>query len=446
MNFERIGLMSYKIIYNPARTVIVRTRAESKHLRRESDSFTDVLQSGCRFYHHNATCASLKLVPLLFIVLMLSACAGLSVRGTVGGQMINTRVDSEVARYYVGNYLAGERIDAVLDERIDRVYRSANGYLPNRDELKHLSDEFSVDFAALYFADQIARVPVNQRFRRDFERAYDYARKAFPEGRVKLPADYEVLVVPLYLYKRIFAVGADLSGPRAALEKAGLTTHFVETDDDGAVEANADLVADAIRARAQSGRRLLILSASKSGPEVALALTKLAPPEARHVAAWINAVGSLQGTPLADELSFPDIKLITGRIDPAGRESLTTTRSRQRFESFRIPENVLVVNYFGIPVIGSISFMLRRGFFPLQKYGPNDGVLLLPDMIFPGGVTLPELDKDHLMRGRPVDITTVALAITVIRWLENPDLELVRGPHSGNYFSGSPARLEQRIE
>jgi hypothetical protein len=438
--------MSYKIIYNPARVVIVRPRTESKCLIREVDSFKNVLRAVFPSYDHSAIYASLKLVPLLFVVLMLSACAGLSVQGTVGGQAITTRVDSEVARYFVGSYLAGARSDPVLDERINRVYQNSNGNLPDRNELKQLSDEFSVDFAALYLADQIARVPVNRRFRSDFERAYDYARKAFPEGSVKLPANYEVLVVPLYLYKRIWAVGADLSGPRAALEKVGLTTHFVETEDDGAVEANADLVADAIRARAQSGRRLLILSASKSGPEVALALTKLAPSETRHVAAWINAVGSLQGTPLADELSFPEIKLITGRIDVAGRESLTTARSRQRFDSFRIPENVLVVNYFGIPVIGSISFMLRRGYFPLRKYGPNDGVLLLADMIIPGGVTLTELDEDHLMRGRPVDITTVALAMTVIRWLENPDLELVRRPHSGNYVSGSPARSEQRTE
>jgi hypothetical protein len=363
---------------------------------------------------------------------VLSACAGLSVQGTVGGQTIKTRVDSEVARYYVGNYLAGNRSDVVLDERIDRVYQSANGNLPDRNDLKQLSDDFSVDFAALYFADQIARLPANRRFRNAFEQAYDYARKAFPEDRVRLPSDYEVLVVPLYLYKRIFAVGADLSGPRAALEKVGLNTHFVETDDDGAVETNADLVNAAIRARAQSGRRLIILSASKSGPEVALALTKLAPSEARHVAAWINAVGSLQGTPLADERLFPEIKLITGEVDVAGRESLTTARSRQRFDSFRIPEHVLVVNYFGVPVIGSISLMLRRSFFPLRKYGPNDGVLLLPDMIFPGGVTLTELDEDHLMRGKPVDIATVALAITVIRWLENPDVELVRVPHAGN--------------
>jgi hypothetical protein len=36
------------------------------------------------------------------------------------------------------------------------------------------------------------------------------------------------------------------------------------------------------------------------------------------------------------------------------------------------------------------------------------------------------------MRGKPVDIATVALAITVIRWLENPDGERVQVPHSGN--------------
>jgi hypothetical protein len=408
--------------HQPMADINILTWAQSKNVY---PTRRDVLRPS-RSRKQNTAYGLVRLFALLFILLVLPACAGVSVHGIVGGQTINTRVDSEVARYYVGNYLAGERTNTVLDERIDRVYKSTNGNLPDRDELKQLSDEFSVDFAALYFADQIARVPVNQRFRRDFERAYEYARKAVPEGRVRLPSNYEVLVVPLYLYKRRFAVGADLSGPRKALEKVGLTTHFVETDDDGAVEANAELVAAAIRARAQSDRRLIILSASKSGPEVALALTKLAPSETRHVAAWINAVGSLQGTPLADELLFPEIKIITGEIDVAGRESLTTARSRRRFDSFRIPEHVFVVNYFGIPVIGSVSFMLRRAFFPLRKYGPNDGVLLLSDMVFPGGVTLTELNEDHLMRGKPVDIASVALAMTVIQWLENPDVEMIQ--------------------
>ena len=84
-----------------------------------------------------------------------------------------------------------------LDERIDRVYQSANGDLPDRNELKNLSDEFSIDFAALYLADRIARVPVNRRFRSAFDQAYDYTRKALPEGHLRLPAtaaDYECAV------------------------------------------------------------------------------------------------------------------------------------------------------------------------------------------------------------------------------------------------------------
>jgi hypothetical protein len=368
-------------------------------------------------------------LTLLSSLLLLSSCAaGLPVRGMVAGQTIETRVDSEVARYYLGSYLAGERSDAVLDARIDSVYQNADGSLPDRNELKHLSDDFSVDFAALYFADQIDRVPVNRRFRSAFEKAYDYTSKAFPEGQVKLSAGYEVLVVPTYLYKRLLAAGADMAVPRGALQKAGLICHFVETDDDGPVEENADIVAAAIRAQAKSGRRLIILSASKSGPEVALALTKLGPAETAHVVAWINAVGALQGTPLADERLFPELEYIIGEMDPLGRESMTMALSRQRFASFRVPDHILVVNYFGIPVSGSVSFWMRRSYSPLRKYGPNDGNVLLADMVFPGGVTLTQLGSDHFMSNRPLDMSTVALAITVINWLENPDGEMLQVP------------------
>jgi hypothetical protein len=372
-------------------------------------------------------CRSLNLITLVAALLSLSACAGLAVRGTVGGQTIDSRVDSEVARYYVASYLAGKHSNATLDERIDNVYQSVNGSLPDRGELKRLSDEFSSDFAALYLADQIAREPVNRRFRSAFDQAYDYTRKALPEDRVRLPAaavDYEVLFVPTYLYKRFTFTGADFAAPRAALQRVGFTSHFVETNEDGAVEANADLVIAAIRAHAQSGRRLIVVSASKSGPEVALALTRLGPAESRHVAAWINTVGALQGSPMADERLAPELNFLVGKVDVAGRESITTARSRQRFDSFRIPEHVLVVNYFGIPVSGSISFLARRGFFSMRKHGPNDGVLLLSDMIFPGGVTLAELGSDHFLLNDHLDVTTVALAITVIRWLENPDHQM----------------------
>jgi hypothetical protein len=338
-----------------------------------------------------------------------------------------------VARYYLERYLSGKRGDAILDERIDRLYQNGHNHLPDRDDLKKLSDDFSVDFAALYLADQIERTPVNRRFRNAFEQAYKHIRKTLAEGRVQLPAaaaDYEVLFVPTYLYKRITFTGADMAAPRAALQRAGFLCHFVETDDDGPVETNANLVVAAIRARAQSGRRLIVVSASKSSPEVALALTRLGPTETRHVAAWINAVGALQGSPMADERLAPEIDFIVGPVNPAGRDSITTARSRQRFDSFHIPEHVLVVNYFGIPVSGSISFFARRGFFSLGKYGPNDGVVLLADTIFPSGVILAELGSDHFLFNKAPDIKTVALATTVIRWLENADDQAFSSPGS----------------
>ena len=356
------------------------------------------------------------------VLLTLSACAGLPVRGMVGGQTIDTRVDSEPARYYLANYLAGKHNNPALDARIDQVYQAIDGQILDRTELKELSDEFSTDFAALVLADQISRVPRNREFRSAFDEAYDYASKAAPEGRAQLPAAaarYEALIVPTYLYKRRLVTGADLAEPRAALQKVGLPCHFVETADDGPIESNAEIVMAAIRAGAQSGRRLIIISASKSSSEVALALTKLDPSETSHVAAWINAVGALQGTPLIDDDVLPELEFIVGKINPAGVESLSAARSRQRFKSFRVPEHVLVVNFFGIPMSGDVSFRASRGFFPMKKYGPNDGMVLLADMIFPGGITLVKVGSDHFLMDQDLDITTVALATAVIRWVEN---------------------------
>jgi hypothetical protein len=374
-----------------------------------------------------------KLILLLPAFVFFASCAGLPVRGSVGGQTIETRVDTEVARYYLANYLAGKRSDALLDERIDRVYQNSHDGLPDRNKLKSLSEDFSIDFAALYLADRIAHNPLNRRFRSAFDQEHAYARKTFPECRLKLPAvaaDYEVVLIPGYLYKRHPVTGADFAAPRAALQRVGLAYHFVETDEDGAIEANANLVAVTIRARPRTGRRLIIVSASKSGSEVALALTQLGPTETRHVAAWINIVGTLQGSPLADENLWQQLEDTIGEVDIAGVESLTTQRSRQRFRAFRIPEHVLVVNYIGIPLMGTISSLARTGYLQLRDYGPNDGLSLLSDLIVPGGLTLAELGRDHFLLDDHLDVTTVALAITVIRWLENRGHETPKHPGS----------------
>jgi len=151
-------------------------------------------------------------------------------------------------------------------------------------------------------------------------------------------AAYEVIFVPGFLYKRFPMTGADLAAPRAALKKIGLSHSFVETVEDGVIEANAEIVMSAIRAGARSGRRMILVSVSKSGPEVALALTRLEPEETVSVAAWINVAGTLQGSPLADDESF-QIENYTGKIDMADLQKRIDANTRI----------IYVTQYFGFP-------------------------------------------------------------------------------------------------
>lgn len=351
----------------------------------------------------------------LAVLLFAPACAGLPVHGIVGGQSIDTRVDAEVARYYVAAFLAGHKSNPALDGRIDDAYKNSRQGLPDRAELKRLSDQFSVDFAAAFFAERIAATPENRRFRELFD---GYSR-SFKLKQLRLPANaanYDVMFVPTYLYRRLPATGGDFAVPMKALRRIGVPFQFVETIEDGTVESNAEIVAAAITARSQNGRRLIVISASKSGPEVALALTRLGGAATRHVAGWINAVGALQGSPLTDEQLLPDVEDLVGKVDPAGMRSLMTGPSRRRFQDFHVPQHILVVNFFGIPMSGSLSSWANRGFVPLSKHGPNDGILLLADMIYPGGITLAEVGVDHFLLDQDLDAATVGLIAAVVDW------------------------------
>jgi hypothetical protein len=51
--------------------------------------------------------------------------------------------------------------------------------------------------------------------------------------------------------------------------------------------------------------------------------------------------------------------------------------------------------------------------------GSNDGMVLLSDMILPGGITLTKIRSDHFLMDQHLDVTSVALTTAVIRWLEN---------------------------
>lgn len=55
------------------------------------------------------------------------------------------------------------------------------------------------------------------------------------------------------------------------------------------------------------------------------------------------------------------------------------------------------INLVAVPVSGSVGRKVYGGYRVLHRHGPNDGVVLLADTVWPGGANLVALGSDHLL-------------------------------------------------
>ncbi|MBI3351675.1 MAG: hypothetical protein HY036_03775 [Nitrospirae bacterium] len=345
--------------------------------------------------------------------------------GSMHGHMLRTTVDSEIARYYLEAYLADKKTNTQFDKQIETALESAKTMPLWHEKLSYLSNQLSVDFAALYLAKSILEDLRNQRAQSVYEESVrrDTLERALP----KLPSEsssYLVLFVPGLFYQSEKENGADLSNPRRVVTQMGLENRFIEIDQSGTVEHNAVLIEQAILHHSGSGKGLILVSASKGGPEVALALSTLEKLQQPHqVKAWINIGGLLQGSALADSaLEWPKRVLVRFVFwwkgwDLASLESITTQQSQTRFQKFALPKQVLIINYIGIPLSGNISQRAMDGYLDLRHQGPNDGLTLIPDEIAPNNRTIVELGLDHFLSAPDIDLRTGALTYTLIQML-----------------------------
>ena len=61
-----------------------------------------------------------------------------------------------------------------------------------------------------------------------------------------------------------------------------------------------------------------------------------------------------------------------------------------------MPETITVLNIVAVPVSGSVGYQVYGGYQVLRPHGPNDGVVLLADTVWPNGLNLVALGADHL--------------------------------------------------
>jgi hypothetical protein len=73
------------------------------------------------------------------------------------------------------------------------------------------------------------------------------------------------------------------------------------------------------------------------------------------------------------------------------------------------------VNHVPLPLSGQVTHRARGGYDDMRSLGPNDGLALTLDEIFPGGATLVEMGLDHYMSAPDIDRRTEALTHAVLR-------------------------------
>lgn len=369
-----------------------------------------------------------KILLVLILVWYLSSCTShistIPLHGELAGQPIVTTVDAPIASYYVESYLAGARRSIDWDVALDAMHRELGDRLPTATELRNWSQRYSTDLATLVLARQVFRQVQQQPLGTLFYEELATVLRAQQSGNLDalmVDPDFLILFVPGWLYQSDPTTGADFARLRAHLSRHGARVALIETGENLSVEENAQRIAAQLLRLAASRQPCILVSGSKGGPEVALALSNLREhPARRQVKAWLNIGGLLHGTRLADVgLRWPICWFVYLAVLPdssfEGVRSLSTAHSMTRLAAIQFPQDILVVNYLGIPLSGQLSAQARGGYARLYMDGPNDGLTYLAEAIAPHSVTIPELGADHYFRRADIDLKSLALARAMIR-------------------------------
>lgn len=345
----------------------------------------------------------------------------------LAGEVITTMVDSHLAEYYLEHYARGERINPEFDAVIRDVEEQFGTTEVSNGFLQSLTDVYSTDFVALMLWRHLEGQPKNRIAEEIFDEEFTRILSPPPSttnGAHSHEKEFLFVFAPGWMYQWKPESGAAFIGPRQALVEAGMRTRLLATDENGTIEANAKKIVEDLSHILDREENVVVVSVSKAGPEMALALTMLNGSDQAHkIKAWMNIGGALRGSPLAEiALGWPMrwfIKYFAiGGASLDGVRSLTTAALAEQADNFSPPDHMVVANLIGIPMSGDVTSLAKYGYLHLRGKGPNDGATLIMDEIPPNSYSIVELGLDHFFRDPQIGIKAVALARTVMRLSE----------------------------
>jgi hypothetical protein len=371
-----------------------------------------------------ATVRGLLLLGLFF---SLAGCAMLGghgyAQGEVAGEEVAARLDSPLAQAYL------QPRDAAPDLRARiRGIEAAYPGVPDAAQLAALTADTSPDFASLLYARRLLQQPLNLAAQqRSHQLAQGLSLAGLDARSAHLFATHHALVVPGWFWETRSETGADLAFPRRFLAGLGLRSTLVETDEHGTVEANAGIIAQALRKARELDRPVVLVSVSKGGPEVAYALGhELAGEDLAHVRGWLNIGGVVGGSTFAQvALADPETWFASEGLprdtplEPL--RGLLPRPSQARLQGLQMPSGITVINYAAMTFSTTLDARSHNSYAALSPLGPNDGAALMHELLMPDSASVLEIGIDHYMRSRRVMRRVIALLLMIMECTQTPE-------------------------
>jgi hypothetical protein len=332
------------------------------------------------------------------------------VSGILFGRNYTTTVD---------NLLAKQMLAEPESENVNNFYAAYSGKPLDTKTLSEISKKYSMDVSTLYFLEKTYAKPENKEAQDLYLDYCDQLADGNYKGQLSPLYDYYVVFAPGLDYLDT-TNGGDFAKQRRLLTNNGIQNELILTGNWGFADDNAAIIARRLKELNKLHDKIIVVSASKGGLDVSIALGKLLEPEEiTSVKAWISVGGILRGSPVADKyLRWPKCWVAEVGLLFVGQkislvEDVSYKKRKEEFEDFHFPKHIKRVHFVGAPLSTQIHKRIKSNYCSIRHFGPNDGITPIADEITEGGIVVTELGFDHYYKHPDIDKKTIALALTV---------------------------------
>jgi len=217
--------------------------------------------------------------------------------------------------------------------------------------------------------------------------------------------DADIVIVPGAFYREKTHTGADGHLVRKTATELGYRVEVVPLRSFGSVHGNAQILAEWLL---QHGERPVVLvSHSKGSTEVRHALARTdAATVFRSVVGWVDLSGLFYGTPLVSWLRSQRVRWWLTRLlfwfkgyTFSALDEIDRCACPPWPGALECAPHLRVLHVVGFPLQRHLTApLMQRGHRRLSPFGPNDGTIVLADVLALPGVVYPVWGADHYLR------------------------------------------------